>query len=202
MATRSRRALRVFALILCVFMVSFSPSSSVSATSCAALLAWAQPYSGTSPTLDDIGRLDRAHRRALFSVLTPGVKAALWQDQLHRFSNRADLSTEQRALINEARKLATPAFFAHDAAQTKLFQAFWPRVEKAFTSREHMRAWSDVGSVVSIDKLAVTENSVCQCNNGTPNYDCGGGSCPSGGCTQTGGCGPLGNLTCNGKCSS
>jgi len=203
-----RPAIRVFVFVgLCVgasqaLLVSSSSTTSKSTSPCAQLQQWAQAYAGISPTLDHIAQYDRPHRVAIFNAVTPAVRSALWQEQLRRFDQRTDLSVQQHALINEGRSLATPAFYAHDPVATQAFQEFWPRVKNTFTAREHLRLWSDIGSVVRVDKFAASANGFCECNNGTPNYDCGGGSCPSGGCWQTAGCGPLGNLTCNGLCSS
>src|SRR5690348_590340 len=115
MATAIPRALRAFVLVVCsALMVSFSsPSSSVSASSCAELLEWARPLAGTAPTLDDMGRYDRGHRRALFNVLTPTVQAALWREQITRFAAQPGLSPTQRSLAREGIGLHTPALYQH-----------------------------------------------------------------------------------------
>ncbi len=189
------------------------PTSAASKSTCEALRHWAQPFTHTAPTLDQLSAYDRPHRIAIFNAVSPAVRSALWQEQLRRIDQRSDLTTEQHALLNEAENLVTPEFYNHDAAARKTFLQFWPRVEKAFPTREQIRPWYQIGTqnaapiqvqptLSMLDKLsnpfvAKADQSFCECSTGW------GGECSPcklGGCTQFVGCGPTGGWTCNGHC--
>jgi hypothetical protein len=220
MASVSRRSTLALALCCAVLLASQAllvsvPMSASSGSSCAELRRWAQSYKGTSPSLEQLARYDRAHRVAIFNTVTPQVRAALWQEQLHRFAQRADLSVSQHELINEARGLVTPALYAHDVAVTKAFDEFTPRLKQAFTEREHKQFLTNVGfngvapqPQVStlLDKLANpfianAEGGTCECNTATGYAECWSGTCLPVGCTQQSGCGLFGDRPCNGMCS-
>lgn len=199
MATATSRALRAFLLVVCsAFMVSFSPSSLVSASSCAELLEWARPLAGTAPTLDEMGRYDRAHRRVLFSVLTPAVQAALWREQITRFSATPGLTATQRALAREGIALHTAALYEHDASARQAHAAFWQRAASAFSDPQSQRAWTDLG--MSSSAAPVSAAPYCDCKLGGGTAQCGGTSCGGGTCTLVSGCGTSGLETCNGLC--
>jgi hypothetical protein len=188
------------------------PTSAASASSCAELRRWAQPFTHTAPTLDQLAGYDRPHRVAIFNAVTPAVRSALWQEQLRRFDQRTDLSFSQHALINEARALTTPAFYNRDQAAQQTFLQFWSRADKAFTSPDQRRPWFTLASESDAPQLRLTismwdrlanpfvaraDNVFCECSTGW------GGECSSchvTGCTQFVGCGPTGGWTCNGSC--
>jgi hypothetical protein len=207
MAIPSRRTLQAFVvgglLFVCpALFASFSSSSSVSASSCAALQAWAQPFAGTAPTLDELARYDRAHRRAIFNAIAPDVRAALWREQITRFGARAELSPQQHALTTEAAGLLTPALYRRDAAARQAFETFWRRASTDFSDTLSQRAWSDLGALAtSAAAVRATDTTWCECKIGGGTGQCGGTSCGDpGGCTQIGGCGISGLQTCNGMC--
>jgi len=211
-----RRSLRAFVagglLLACpALIVSLPlPTSTRSDASCTALRAWAQRYQGTSVTLEDLSTLDRPHRIAVFNAVAPQVRSALVQDQLRRFRQRPDLSTAQRALVDEGLTLATPAFYEHEAAASEAVMTFWSRAGGMFTSREHRRGWFELGSVVSpqrvtslLDRLvnrfvANAQVPWCQCS--TVWQDCPFSGCVSATCNWYVGCGPLLGYYCNGMC--
>ncbi len=91
------------------------PSSATSESACDALRRWAHAYEGTSPTLDEVARFDRAHRVAIFNAISPTVRASLWQEQLRRFNHQSDLTDAQRTLIAEGIALTTPALYQGDS---------------------------------------------------------------------------------------
>jgi hypothetical protein len=112
---------------VCALLV-FSPISLASSTSerpCDALRRWATPYRGTSPTLDDLARFDRGHRIAIFNVIRPETRAALWREQLERFARSSQLTDVQRALVREAITLTTPGLYAGDRRAAEALRAFW-----------------------------------------------------------------------------
>jgi len=188
------------------------PTSAASGSSCAELRRWAQPFTHTAPTLDQLAGYDRPHRIAIFNAVTPAVRWALWQEQQRRFDQRTDLSVEQHALINEARDLTTLAFYQQDHVAQQTFLKFWARADKAFTSPDQRRPWFTLGSESSAPQLRPTtsmwdwlanpfvaraENVFCECATGWSG-ECTG--CSFGGCTQWTGCGPTGGWTCDGHC--
>jgi hypothetical protein len=220
MASVSRRSTLALALCCGVLLASQAllvsvPMSAASGSSCTELRRWAQPYKGTSPSLEQLSHYDRAHRVAIFNTVTPQVRAALWQEQLRRFDERADLSVSQHELIGEARNLVTPALYAHDVAVSKAFDELTPRIKQAFTEREHKQFLTNVGFTgvppqpqmsTLWDKLANpfianAASSSCECNTSTGYAECWSGTCLPVGCSQQSGCGLFGDKPCNGMCS-
>src|SRR5688572_16791158 len=125
---RCSRALVVCGLLLAsqAFVVS-APRSSASDTHCSSLRRWAHAFEQSSLTLDQIARFDRPHRLAIFSAVTPSVRASLWREQLRRFESRPDLTDAQRALVAEGRTLVTPALYERQPAAMAAYQTFWSR---------------------------------------------------------------------------
>jgi hypothetical protein len=190
------------------------PMSASSESACEALARWAAEYERTTPapTLDEIATHDRRHRVAIFNAVSADVKANLFQEQLRRFSERADLTDAQRALIAEGMTLITPALYRKEPAASQSFRQFWSRAEPSFTS-DQRRPWMDIGSNVALQgalntsglerfvpTLASNTENGCWCNvfiNDCPfNWNC-----YQTGCTPTGtGCGGAGLDPCNGEC--
>jgi hypothetical protein len=221
MASVSRRS--TAALVVCCGVLLASqallvsvPTSAASGSSCEQLRRWAQSYRDSSPSLEQLARYDRAHRIAIFNVVTPQVRSALWQEQLRRFDQRTDLTLTQHALIAEARGLVTPALYGKDAEAMKAFRQFTPRADKAFTLREHKQLLFNVAytgaaqqtrlTMTLWDKLASpfvasAGNQACECNTSFGSSECWSGVCNGGGCSwQSSGCGFFGTNPCNGMC--
>jgi hypothetical protein len=212
----ARRSLRAYVagglLLACLALIVSLPlsSSTNSITSCTALRAWANTYRGSSVMLEDLATLDRPHRIAVFNAMTPQVRAALVQEQLRRFRQRPELSTAQRALVDEGIPLAIPALYEHDAAARMAVTKFWSRADASFTSREHRRAWFELGSVTSPQRetslwdrlmrpfIAHAQTPYCECS--TTWQDCGFAGCVSSFCNWYVGCGPFLGYYCNGMC--
>lgn len=211
----SRRLLAACTLILTSQALFVStPTSAVSddrAASCAELARWAEAYEGTSITLDEFARFDRAHRIAIFNAVSPDVRAALVQDQLRRFRERPDLSDTQRSLIGEALTVTTPALYGGDVAAKKAATELWTQADRTFTSIEHRRGLSDLGSVVVVAERSAAGvmsgalpsslalGLTCNCHFGTQE-ECPG-ACSWGGCgTTPNGCGPGWGFPCDGRC--
>jgi len=207
--TLSQLALRALVIGVLVSAPALVTSSVTSESPCEALARWAEPYRGTSPTLDDVIRFDRARQIAIFNTIAPDARAALWQEHLRRFARRADLSDAQRALIAEAVGMATPALYERQPAAVQAFEQLWPRIDAAFTG-EQERAWFNFGPTAARqrssmrDRLAsrFTANaqfSPCECNRGW--QDCPWGICTDTiACNLVGGCGHMGMFACNGMC--
>jgi hypothetical protein len=186
------------------------PMSASSETACEAMARWAADYERTtpSPTLDDLAKFDRGRRVAIFNAVSAEVKASLFHEQLRRFSERADLTDTQRALIAEGLTVITPALYRKDPASKQAARQFWSRAEPSFTTVDQRRAWYDIGSSFSpqlgatptlLPSAAVEGN--CFCSFGA--NDCGGGgwSCFLTGCSIVStGCGFGGDEQCNGEC--
>ena len=111
------------------------PMSASSESACEAMARWAADYERATPapTLDDLSKFDRGHRVAIFNAVSPEVKASLFQEQLRRFSQRADLTETQRALIAEGIAVITPASYRKDPAAKQARREFWSRAESSFT---------------------------------------------------------------------
>jgi hypothetical protein len=194
------------------FLVSV-PTSAASGSSCTELQRWAQPYRDASVTLDQLARFDRIHRVAIFNTVSVQVRASLWQEQLRRFDRRADLTSDQHALIAEAIAVATPALYAKDAAALKAFHAIEPRLNQMFVSKEHKQALRRIGDLGTAPQMSTVLDKVansfvayaqqaCNCNVGSALDDCWSGICNGGGCTwMSSGCGAMGMSSCNGTCA-
>ena len=154
-------------------------------------------------TLDQIARFDRPHRLAIFSAVTPSVRASLWQEQLRRFEAQPDLTAAQRALVAEGRTLVTPALYERQPAAMAAYQMFWSRAETSFVSFDQRRAWADLGSMAGAAPAAARPPKKlgaewCQCSTSST-VDCGG-PCYGGTCEPYSGCGSSGTSWCNGLC--
>jgi hypothetical protein len=151
MTAIDRRSLRTLvALGVCVLTPTLLVSIRTSATSaadssCNALHEWASIYQGTTPTLETFAPFDRAHRRAIFNVLTPDVRSALWREQLRHVAQRPEWSGEQRALIAEAIDLATPVMYARDPVARRAAVEHWTRAQSAFPAAEQRRLLFELG---------------------------------------------------------
>jgi hypothetical protein len=192
------------ALLLCALVLSSQTIvlTSTPEKSCVTLRRWAQQYTNTRPTLDDLIRFDRPHRLAIFNAITADARAALWREQLDRFSRAPELSATQRALVREGMTLTTSALYRHDPNAAKAMAAYWNRAQGAF-SRDQRRIWFTLGAVLPVSS-AVTramDDNWCNCNDGWGWFECESGFCPGGGCHQRLGCGPSGGSACNGQCA-
>jgi hypothetical protein len=191
------------------------PMSASSESACEALARWAADYERTTPapTLDELAKFNRGQRVAIFNAVSPDVRASLFQEQLRRFSQRADLTAAQRELIAEGMTLITPALYRKEPAARQSFRHFWSRAESSFTTSDQRRPWLDIGLNVApqlalntsgregfVPTLASNSESGCWCN--TFINDCPWGwNCYGTGCTPTGmGCGPALQDPCNGEC--
>ena len=216
---RSLATAAVCGLLVCAQIVIVSlptTATSASSSSCSALRAWAAPYRTSAPTLDRLAGLDPSHRRAIFSAVTPEVRAALWREHLRRSASQPDMSTEQQILLTRALTLATPSLYRQDPTATSAVDALWHEAMKSFMTPADRRIWFDLGSVstpqasttVSLwDRIArpfrarAQETVFCNCNFSYGWLECTSGFCGGGTWTLFFGCGPLGNKDCNGLCS-
>jgi hypothetical protein len=202
---RSSLAFAVCGLLLAsqAFVVS-APRSSASDTHCSSLRKWAHAFENSSLTLDQIARFDRPHRLALFSAVSPSVRASLWREQLRRFESQSDLTAAQRALVAEGRALITPALYEREPAAMAAYQKFWSRAEASFVSFDQRRAWGDIGSIAGATSPAARPMKRagvgwCECSMASGLFDCGG-TCYGADCQPFGGCGSSGTNLCNGVC--
>lgn len=207
MAAVQRRPMRVVAA-LCALMagtISYSTPSRANSP-CAELREWAaSAYSGRTPTLDELAHFDRAHRVAIFNTVSPPVRAALWREQLIRFSRTPELSATQRAVVEEGIALATPALYERSPAAVEAHRRLVPRIKREFSATQAgRRGWGDLGALGQPFRPAGAEAG-CECNadpSGGGWWDCLGGTCRGGGCNWVWGCGPMGDQWCNGTCVS
>ncbi len=221
MASVSRRSMVAFAICCGALLASQAlfvsiPASGASGSSCTELRRWAQLYRGTSPTLAQLARYDRAHRIAVFNTVTPQVRAALWQEQLRRFDQRSDLSLAQHQLIADARGLVTPEAYAHSPVVTAAYKDLKARVGVAFAREQaqglailaYTRVPPPTQATTLWDKLvnpfvARAQFPNCECNLNNGPSECASGVCGGAGCNLLGsGCGFIGQDICNGMCTS
>jgi hypothetical protein len=182
------------------FIVS---SPAPAGASCAALRQWAQPYAQQRVTLDQLASFDRAHRIAVFNAVSPAVRAELWSEQLRRFAEQPGLSAEQRALVGEAARMATPAFYAEDAtARRDAVRRLWEKAEPLFTTPELRRPWFELAGVVRPAPRANAQLPFCECSAGYGWMECYPGGCVSSPCAGWQGCGPIGGDACIAMCTS
>jgi hypothetical protein len=215
MAFASRRSIRAFviggALLASQALVVSGPTSPALGNSCASIRQWARAYDGSSPTLEELARYDRAHRVAIFNTVTAQVRSALWQEQLRRLDQRSDLSLAQHAFIREGIPLMTTALYQKDAAASAAFKIFWSRASAEFASGEAKRGWFELGSVMPVGQPPITlidrltspfrvtaQESFCECSRRW--QDCGGPFCVAAGCAWFQGCGPGWGFFCDGFC--
>lgn len=199
------RALAVCGMIAVgpMFAIPNATMASETPSACAELRSWAEAYREVTPTptLDDFGRLDRAHRVALFGAVTPAVRSALWQERLRRLAQEPNWSTSERALFHEAPVFMTPAFYEQSPDAILALRAFEKKVAAVFVTTARKRVWYDlVNPFPSV--LEVAQIPWCDCN--LDFQDCWGGApCNGSPCKDFGpGCGFGGGFGCNGRCGS
>ena len=223
MTAIARRSIRTLvALGVCVItpalLLSFhtSTAASAAASSCEVLHEWAQAYKGTSPTLETLATFDRAHRGAIVSALTPAVRAALWQQQLRRLTQRSGFSDAQRQFIVEAIDLSTPAMYAREPAARRAADEYWTRARQVFPTRESRLPLFELGGPSTPARPSATRTAAtlwdrvtgpfrasaqpapwCDCSIDWQDcYWCVDGYCR----WQNSSCGPYGWFECDGTC--
>jgi hypothetical protein len=201
MTTIPRHSSRALLLCALVFASQTIVMTSTPTKPCETLRRWAHQYEGTRPTLDALAPFDRGHRLAIFNAIEPDARAALWREQLDRFSQSPHLSDAQRALVREGIALTSPALYAGDKSAAAALAAFWQRAGGAF-GREHRAAWFVLGvtATTSIASVRTADENWCECSDRWGWLECESGLCPGGWCDEWLGCGLNGGDSCNGKC--
>lgn len=199
MRLMSWRSLRVLIVCgACVVGPALDTSVPVAASSsCEALHAWAQHYDPSRVNLDTFAALERPYRRALFGAIPPDMRANLQREHLTQLKARTDFSPAQRALIEEAIELATPALYRGEPTATRAAESLSQRVAMAFITPAHRQAWGDLGSVAAGTARPSSAAGYCECRAFTV-WECP--DCERGSCSSITACGPMHNQTCNGMC--
>ena len=162
---------------------------------CDELRVWAEAYRDATPTLDDFARFDAVEQRAVFGVLAPRVRAAVWREHLRRLEGLSHWSTAQRDLLREARLFTTPALYEQRPARLLELANLKRRVDAMFVTPAERKVWFELGTVPTATSLAPD----CNCN--TLEQDCWASVCTAGGCNWSSpGCGFFLNNVCNGRC--
>lgn len=204
-------------LATCLVIVVSSPARTSAAGSCAELRAWASSYATAPPTLDDLAPFTRAQRVAVFNAVSPEVRAELWREHLRRFATRDDLNDTQRAFILQARAdLSAATYTDRDPALRRAdSRKFWSTAAPLFPSKEHQRAWFELGeSTTSGASYALAASTkppalaaanllqypMCHCNPDDGWLVCLSGICGGGTCWSDWACGPEGQDECIGLC--
>ncbi len=208
--TPMRLSLRALVTAALVASPALFTASATSTNPCHTLARWAEQYRGTSPTLDQVTQLDRAHRRALLGAVSPAIRADLWREHLRRFAQEPNLLPEQRALIATAITLTTPELYEQNSSTSQAFDRLWPDIERTFAGALRAR-WMDLAASPSHERPTrpwLTTNASAQaaqavnCGCNWILNDCwGAGNCVAGGCApMIRGCGPMARDGCNGTC--
>lgn len=215
---RRHGAIAVYGLLIaCLLFVISSPTpTGAESSSCAALREWASSYAHAPVTLDQIVQFTRAQRVAVFSAVSPEVRASLWREQLQRFALRTDLTEEQRTFILKARADLSAATYSNDnslATRREEARKFWRSAAPLFPSPEHQRAWFILGalsdpplsSVVAprapLSSVAASGYPDCECSAGWGDIECYPGTCNSPQtCVGSWNCGPQGRDECISMC--
>jgi len=109
--------------------------------------AWAANHTASLPsTLEELAAYPEAYRLQIFKALPAAEKSRLWRVQMQRFvADRPNLTAEQRAFVQYASDLASPASFEPGANPPELCE----RVAELFPNVEDRRAFTKLGSVAA-----------------------------------------------------
>lgn len=102
------------AVLLSTGLALIVPVSASAEQECSRLQRWVEEnQKSISRTYDGIAKYPTPYRRAIFATLGSEEKSVLWQTHLDRYlSGHPDLTARQRSVVENALKLATPAFFS------------------------------------------------------------------------------------------
>jgi len=164
---------------------------------------WAKANKGAMPTtLTDLSRLPVAYRRVAYAEMTPDQRSRAWVEHLDSYAaQHPGLSREQRAVLAEARALASNVSMFGPAVDDHKITAIGDRMKAAFGEQ----AGSIVATLGPKDAELDTNTpaaTACTCalasdycNNST--------TCHQGmyNCVRTGGCGTFYAYECDGPCA-
>jgi len=165
----------------------------------------------------------QAMQHSIFTQMSAEAKAAAWREQLITFESSTVLSSTQRALIEAALTHITPALYANGSSRSRAMErasaADAAKAAKTLFPTDQAHVFDQLGHGVTPAysfasfRLTVAEKArnfgttlaggtelpECYCSGW---YDpCYPGTC-TGHCFETFGCGPFGDMFCDGVCEN
>lgn len=165
---------------------------------CVVAARWVAAHRAELPTtLGQISRYPILYRRAIYDVLPPATRQALWREHLQGFlAPGQPLNEAQRAAVRESIE-RLPAFTAAhpDRAVTDPWR---DHLKTLFDVPTYRRVFGTLGPQPAPVRQAAAKRPECDCES---DYDCGGfGTCTYSPCSFTTGCGPFWSYLCTGVC--
>jgi len=183
---------------------------------------WAAAHSSQLPSsMAELMAFPPSMRNGIFTIVSPETKAAMWKEQLLLFRESAGLTTAQREFVDRAVGDISPVLYGDESApEYELRRAAAVKTVLAarllFTA-DQVHAFDRLGYGVSpSNSLASVRLKVADTVRGwgvaaaggslLPECYCSGwydpcfpGEC-AGNCARTFGCGPFGDMFCDGVC--
>lgn len=193
--------------------------------SCVRVAAWAFEHDLSDYSLHELRSLPVQYRRIAVAYLEPSRRSAVWQEHYGEILVEADLTPEERALVEEAYAFSTPEGLSRgfwntpddpyefDGRAAVAFNAesspdAWVRYKGVFTDLHGETTPTIAGlslhARARFDRLAewLSPSVHAHCNCQLSFRDCGiSGTCDHSGCgTYRFGCGSSGRTLCTGEC--
>jgi len=164
---------------------------------CVVAARWVQAHRGALPTtLGEFSRYSILYRRAIYDVLPPATREALWREHLEGFLRPGQPFNEaQRAAIREA-ITQLPAYTGAvkpERASADALTAHWLTL---FDRQTMKRVFGTLGPMPA-PAASNARQPLCDCES---DWDCGGGTCGFTRCSFATGCGPFWDYLCTGFC--
>ncbi|ASU77454.1 hypothetical protein CDG81_03070 [Actinopolyspora erythraea] len=147
-------------------IVLFGKNPALAEQRCAAAQRWVEANANNLPAqYDELVGYPMAYRRAIYAKSSPERKARFWSDHLRRYrTENPDLSTEQRAALDEAEAVAANSVhFTPENAPTRAIENVDRRMRDAFGRDEAGRVIAALGPAERRPSEAAQPS--CECTN-------------------------------------
>lgn len=165
---------------------------------CVVAARWVRGHHGELPsTLAQLSRYSILYRRAIYDVLPPATREAMWREQLEGFLRPGQpFSDAQRAAIRES--MAQLPALTGQVRDRATAERLRDHLKTLFDAPTYKRVFATLGPPPAPDRQAAARRPLCDCES---DYDCGGfGTCTYVICSFDSGCGPFWSYTCTGVC--
>lgn len=204
-------------LLLLILPLLAWPAAAV--TPCESELAKARAWLDTTGWLpgtpDDLVVVPARERSLIVSLLPAEVRSNLWRTFFEEYiADHPDLSGDQKRVLEEAIRLATPTFFStapHDLHWSKAVKQPIDRLlrqaREVFSEEAVHTILFNMGNKLeeapTDEPIPDQQVNLCDCRVGLGNCVVGNLSlpCKAVSCITQPGCGPMRNLQCDGKCT-
>lgn len=144
---RSRRAVKLVSLAAVILATgAMTGTANPPEPACVVAQRWVEQNRNHLPTTyEHFSTFDRAHRRAIFVALAPGVRADLWRTHITRFlADTRGLTPEQTAM---ARRVVDrlPEFMAMKPGDTRL-QQLREEILSVYDKTTARKAFAELGA--------------------------------------------------------